>query len=78
MYACEHNGLYLIGELFTVLTDHKPIVTISNPNTGKPLRIERKALRLQGYTFTLHNIKGDQNFLNFEADIPRTLQKLTT
>ena len=44
------------------MTDHKPLVSLlTNPKSTIPLRIERWCLRLQGYNFTVHHIKGTLN-----------------
>ena len=42
LHGCEKFRLYLIGDVFEICTDHKPLVTLlSNPRTTVPLRIER-------------------------------------
>ena len=71
VYACEHNKLYLFGHNFDVFSDHKPIVnTLNNPNATVPLRIERMTLRLQGFSFNLYHIKGEQNISDYPSRHP--------
>ena len=49
-WRCLHFHLYIYGRPFTIVTDHKPLVSIlGNPNSKPPLRIERWALKLQQY-----------------------------
>ena len=48
---------YLYGRRFTLVTDHKPLVSILNPNTGIPAmtaaRLQRYALYLAGHTYDI-------------------------
>ena len=62
LHGCEKFRLYLLGGHFTVLTDHKPLVTLlNNPNTTIPLRIERWSPCLQEYHFDINHIQGKFN-----------------
>ena len=62
LHGCEKFRVYLIGSTFEVYTDHLPLVTLLNkPNKKIPLRLERWALRLQAYNFTVKHIKGTLN-----------------
>ena len=71
VYACEHNKLYLYGHNFKIFCDHKPIVNLLNkPNSVVPLRIERMTLRLQGYDFDLHHVKGVENISDYPSRHP--------
>ena len=50
VWACEHFHLYIFGGSVTVVTDHKPLVSMLNsPSANLPMRIERWSLRLQPY-----------------------------
>ena len=62
LHGCEKFRLYLLGGSFTILTDHKPLVSLLNkPSARIPLRIERWSLRLQDYDFNIQHIKGEFN-----------------
>jgi transposase InsO family protein len=56
---------YLYGRHFTLKTDHKPLVSIFGPHTGIPTmaasRMERWALILASYTFTIEYVRTDEN-----------------
>ncbi|XP_048765085.2 uncharacterized protein LOC125672921 [Ostrea edulis] len=54
--------LYLFGQEFRLVTDHKPLELIfGNPNSKPPARIERWALRLQPYNFKVVYKPGKSN-----------------
>ena len=63
VWGCEHFRIYLLGAHFTtIVTDHKPLETIfNNPKSKPPARIERWALRLQPYNFTVKYKEGKDN-----------------
>ncbi|XP_038049667.1 uncharacterized protein K02A2.6-like [Patiria miniata] len=57
-----HYHLYLYGNNFEVVTDHKPLVTLfNNPNSKPPMRIERWILKLQEYRFQVAYQPGKLN-----------------
>lgn len=58
VWACERFHIYLYGKPFTLYTDHKPLEIIYNPRSKPPPRIERWALRLQPYWFTIVHMAG--------------------
>ena len=61
VWACERLHTYLVGNTFTLHTDHKPLLTLYG-RTGNPsARILRWALRMQPYDFTVNYIKGSTN-----------------
>ena len=71
MYACERNGLYLLGRIFIIYNDHKALVhLLNNPNATIPLRIERMVLRMQGYNFQLKHVKTDENISDYMSRHP--------
>ena len=71
VYGCERNRLYLLGRHFTANTDHKSLVNIlTNPKSNIPLRIERLALRLQHYDFTLNHVKSEDNISDYPSRHP--------
>ncbi|KAK3752856.1 hypothetical protein QZH41_000328 [Actinostola sp. cb2023] len=78
IWGCEYFHLYVYGKPVTVVTDHKPLVTIFNdPKSKPPARIERWTLRLQPYQVTIVYKKGCNNPADFmsrhpEKDTPVT------
>ena len=57
----ERFHVYLYGINFTVLTDHKPLISIFKQNHEPPARITKWLLRLQSYTFKLEFQPGVLN-----------------
>lgn len=66
VWACEHFHLYIYGGPVTVMTDHKPLVSIfNNPNKNLTMRLERWSLRLQPYQPTILYRTGYNNPADF-------------
>ena len=61
VFGCEKFHIYLIGINFELDTDHKPLEVIYHPKAKPSARIERWALRLQQYQFTLRHRPGKTN-----------------
>ena len=62
VFGCERYHLYVMGSRFTVVTDHKPLVSIyNNPQSNPPARIKRWTLRLQRYDMTVVYRPGKDN-----------------
>ena len=62
--GCERHHTLLYGKSFTVITDHKPLVTICNkPIHSAPARLQRMLLRVQGYNFNIVYRPGSQMIL---------------
>ena len=71
VWGVEHFHIYLYGQLFTLVTDHKPLEVIyGNPKSKPPLRIERWVLRLQQYNFTVMYKPGKDNPADFMSRHP--------
>ena len=70
-WSVQHYHLYVYGNPFTVITDHKPLVTIFNkPNSRPPLRIERWCLKLQPYKFEVKYEPGKLNPADYMSRHP--------
>ncbi|UYV64497.1 hypothetical protein LAZ67_3000997 [Cordylochernes scorpioides] len=69
---------YLLGNSFTLRTDHKPLVTLFSENKGIPTiagnRIQRWAIILSAYQYKIEYIKGTSNT---EADVLSQLPMFT-
>lgn len=65
---------YLIGRHFTLQTDHKPLVAIFNPSSGIPLmaagRIQRWAVYLSGFDYSIEYIKSENNLSDVFSRLP--------
>jgi hypothetical protein len=62
VWACEHLHIFIMGNTFTVFTDHKALVPLfQNPKSKPKARIERWALRLQPYEFNIEYRTGQDN-----------------
>uniref|UniRef100_A0A914VZT6 RNA-directed DNA polymerase n=1 Tax=Plectus sambesii TaxID=2011161 RepID=A0A914VZT6_9BILA len=63
VFAITKFHQYLFGREFTLLTDHKPLVTIFGDKKGVPVtaasRLQRWAIKLLGYTFTIEYRKTE-------------------
>ena len=70
-WAVEHFHLYLYGINFTVITDHKPLVSIfKNPLARPSARIERWCLSLQSYEFDVVYRQGKYNPADYMSRHP--------
>ena len=70
-WGVEHYHLYLYDKPFTVITDHKPLVSIFRNPLAKPsARIERWCLRLQQYSFNVIYRPGANNPADFISRHP--------
>ena len=57
IFGIQKFDQFLRGRKFTLLTDHKPLLTIFGPKKGIPTtsanRLQRWAIRLMGYTYDI-------------------------
>ena len=54
VYGIQRYHTYLYGKPFTVVTDHKPLVNITQkPLSSAPPRLQRMLLKIQGYQYTV-------------------------
>lgn len=61
VWAVERFAPYLLGRIFELETDHKPLETIFKPVSRPCARIERWILRLQSFRFVVKYRKGKAN-----------------
>lgn len=62
VWGVEHFHLYLFGNTFTLVTDHKPLeMILNNPYSKQPARIERWNLRLSQYSYRVTYRPGKDN-----------------
>ena len=65
MYGCLRNQLYLLESTFTVVTDHKLLVSPG------PFRVERLRLKLQGFSFRVIYRTGKLNPTDYTSQQPQ-------
>ena len=74
-WGIEHFRIYLLGEKFNVISDHKPLEVIFNKiKSTIPARIERWILRLQQYDFKVFYQKGANNPADYLSRSPLNIQ----
>ncbi|XP_062714079.1 uncharacterized protein K02A2.6-like [Aedes albopictus] len=61
VWAVERFSPYLLGRIFELETDHKPLEAIFKPTSRPCPRIERWVLRLQSFTFVVKYRRGNSN-----------------
>lgn len=60
LWALEHFHYYIFDNHVTVITDHKPLVSMLTPSSSPPLRIERWLLKMQAYNYTIQYAPGSK------------------
>lgn len=70
---------YLLGNKFTLLTDHKPLITLFGEHKGLPImaaaRMQRWAFILSGFDYNIQYIKGSSNPADHLSRIPQENSK---
>ena len=61
VWACEKFHLYLMGCHFTLYTDHQALEILYSSKSKQPARIQRWALRLQQYNYSVKYRPGTGN-----------------
>ena len=71
VWACERAQIYLLGHHFTVVTDNRAVSLIySNTKSRPPARIERWALRLTQFDFSIVHRPGNTNIADYYSRSP--------
>jgi hypothetical protein len=79
VWGCERFWLYLFGNHFTLVTDNKAVNLIfGNGLTRPPARIERWALRLTQFDFTVQHRAGTTNIADYLSRNPDRTVSLDT
>ncbi len=66
VWGAEANWLYLMGKKFVLITDNRAVQLIfSNTAAKPPARIERLALRLSQFDFTVEHRPGKDNMADY-------------
>ena len=67
VFAIKRLHQFVYGRHFLLRTDHKPLLRILGENVGLPstvvARLQRWAVILSAYDFTMEHIKGSDNFV---------------
>ena len=71
--------MFVLGHTFTVITDHKPLVSLFNsPTKPGPFRVERIRLKLQGFSFIVIHKPGKSNPSDYLSRHPLPAQCSST
>lgn len=75
VYSVVKLRQYLLGNRFTLFTDHKPLLAIFGEKKGLPVmaaaRMQRWALILSGFNYTVRYIKGELNYADHLSRLPQ-------
>jgi hypothetical protein len=61
LWGCQYFHIYIFGKPVTVLSDHKPLISIFNGMSHRNTRLERWSLKLAPYNATIKHIPGATN-----------------
>ena len=75
VWGVEHFLLYLLGIHFEIRTDHKPLIHAYGPNGNLPARVQRFALRLQPYSYTIKHVDGKTNVADYLSRSPLPIEQ---
>lgn len=64
-WACERFRNYVLGARITIVTDHKPLVTLmsTKPVSELTARLQRMRMRLMCFDYTISHIAGNKFFV---------------
>ena len=75
-YGCIKFEMFVLGHEFTVITDHRPLVSLFNsPSKPGPFRVERLRLKLQGFQYTVRYQPGKTNPSDYLSRHPIAIQE---
>ena len=75
VWGVEHFHLYLLGIHFEIPTDHKPLIHAYGPNDNPPACVQRFALRLQPYSYTIKHVDGKTNLADYLSRSPLPIEQ---
>jgi len=68
-------AIVLLGNIFTLRTDHKPLLTLFGECKGLPVmasaQIQRWALNLSGFDYSVEHVKGSVNEADSLSRVPQ-------
>lgn len=75
-WACEKFDFYLVGRIFEIETDHKPLVPLlgSKDLCDLPLRVQRFKMRLMRYQYSIFHTPGSGMFIADLLSRPPTVR----
>lgn len=77
VYSVTKLKQYLLGTHFTLLTDHRPLLALFGEHKGIPVmaaaRMQRRALILSGFDYSIEYIKGTFNIADSLSRIPQAV-----
>ena len=65
VWGVEHFHFHLLGIHFEIRTDHKPLIHAYGPNGNPSACVQRFALWLQPYSYTIKHIDGKTNVTDY-------------
>ncbi|XP_062704251.1 uncharacterized protein K02A2.6-like [Aedes albopictus] len=80
MYGLNKYFLYLVGNKFSIRTDHKPLLSLFHPHKGIPTiaasRLQRWAHFLSGFNYDIGHVSSQLNVADFPSRFPTESWKL--
>lgn len=80
VYGVKKFNQYVYGRKFTLITDHKPLLSIFGPKKGLPAyaasRLQRYALFLTNYDFDIKYVKSQANNADCLSRLPVNVKDL--
>ncbi|XP_038106859.1 uncharacterized protein K02A2.6-like [Culex quinquefasciatus] len=74
MFGLNKFFHYLVGNTFTIRTDHKPLISILNPHKGIPAiaasRMQRWANFLGGFSYRIEHVNSEGNIADYPSRAP--------
>jgi hypothetical protein len=71
VWACERAQIYILGHHFSIVTDNRAVSLIyGNASSRPPARIERWALRLTQFDYSIVHRPGNSNIADYYSRSP--------